>query len=58
MNILILIACFVVAIILIKGLWNMLQGGPGNKSQKLMRLRVIAQGITVIIIVIVVYLSR
>ena len=58
MNILILIACFVVAIILIRGLWNMMQGGPGNTSQRLMRLRVMAQAITVILIVIVVYLSR
>ena len=58
MNIIILIACFVVAIILIRGLWNMMQGGPGNTSQRLMRLRVMAQAITVILIVIVVYLSR
>ena len=58
MQILILIACFVVAIILIRGLWNMMQNGPGNKSQKLMRLRVIAQAITVILVVIVVYVSR
>ena len=58
MNIIILIACFAVAIILIRGLWNMMQGGPGNTSQRLMRLRVMAQAITVILIVIVVYLSR
>ena len=58
MNIIIIIACFVVAIILFRGLWNMMQAGPGNTSQKLMRLRVVAQAITVIIIVAVVYLSR
>ncbi|MEP1205815.1 MAG: twin transmembrane helix small protein [Rhizobiaceae bacterium] len=58
MNIIILIACFAVAIILIRGLWNMMQGGPGNTSQRLMRLRVMAQAIAVILIVIVVYLSR
>ena len=58
MNIIILIACFAVAIILIRGLWNMMQGGPGNTSQRLMRLRAMAQAITVILIVIVVYLSR
>lgn len=58
MKIAILIACFVVGLILLRGLWNMLQGGPGNKSQQLMRMRVIAQAIAVIIIVIVVYLSR
>jgi hypothetical protein len=58
MQIVILIACFVVAIILIRGLWNMMQNGPGNKSQKLMRMRVIAQAVTVILVVIVVYISR
>ena len=58
MQIVILIACFVVAIILIRGLWNMMQNGPGNKSQKLMRLRVMAQAVTVILVVVVVYLSR
>ena len=58
MQIVILIACFVVAIILIKGLWNMMQNGPGTTSQRLMRLRVMAQAITVVLIVIVVYLSR
>lgn len=58
MQIVILIACFIVAIILVRGLWNMLQNGPGNTSQRLMRLRVMAQGITVLLIVIVVYLSR
>jgi len=58
MNIIILVACFVVAIILFRGLWNMLQNGPGNTSQRLMRMRVIAQGVTILIIVVVVYLSR
>lgn len=58
MQILVLIACFAVAIILIRGLWNMMQNGPGNTSQRLMRLRVMAQAIAVILIVIVVYLSR
>lgn len=58
MEIFILIACFVVGLILLRGLWNMMQGGPGNKSQQLMRMRVIAQAVAVVIIVIVVYMSR
>lgn len=57
-SILILIGCAVVGIILLRGLWNMMQDGPGNTSQKLMRLRVVAQAIVVIGIVVVVYLSR
>ncbi|MGI9366851.1 MAG: twin transmembrane helix small protein [Rhizobiaceae bacterium] len=58
MEIIVLIACFAVALILIRGLWNMLQNGPGNTSQKLMRMRVMAQAVTVILIVIAVYVSR
>ena len=27
------------------GLWNMLKAGPGNTSQRLMRLRVIGQAV-------------
>ena len=57
-NIIILIACVIVAGILLKGLWTMMQGGPGNKSQKLMRLRVAAQAIAVIVMVVVVWWSR
>ena len=53
-----LIACFIVAIILLRGLWNMAQAGSANKSQQLMRLRVMAQAVAVIVIVAVVYLSR
>lgn len=58
MNLLILVACAVVAIILMKGLWNMMSGGTSSRSQQLMRLRVAAQAIAVIVIVVVVYLSR
>ena len=58
MQIVIVIACFIVGIILIRGLWNMMQNGPGNKSQQLMRLRVNAQAITVLLVVVVVYMTR
>ena len=57
-SILIVLLCAIVGIILLRGLWNMLQDGPGNTSQKLMRMRVIAQGIAIFAVVIVVYLSR
>ncbi len=33
----------VVALVLIAGLWNMMRGGNPNRSQKLMRARVLAQ---------------
>lgn len=45
-----LIALAVVAIILFMGLWNMFKGGDGNRSQKLMRARVIAQAVAIAVI--------
>jgi len=45
-------AVAVVAIILFAGLWNMFRGGEGsgNRSQVLMRARVIAQFVALIVI--------
>jgi hypothetical protein len=50
LNILIILACAAVGIVLLLGLWNMVRGGDGNTSQKLMRLRVIAQAIAIILL--------
>ncbi|WP_062204180.1 twin transmembrane helix small protein [Aureimonas sp. AU12] len=47
-----------VAIVLIMGLRNMMVGGPGNTSQKLMRARVMLQAIAVAVIVGAIYFSR
>ena len=44
------IALVVVAVILFLGLWNMFKGGDGNKSQMLMRARVIAQAVALVVI--------
>jgi hypothetical protein len=41
------IAIGAVAIVLLLGLINMMMGGSGNTSQKLMRLRVLLQAIAV-----------
>ncbi|RUT29404.1 twin transmembrane helix small protein [Arsenicitalea aurantiaca] len=49
LNFAIVIAVVIVGIILLMGLWNMLKGGDGNRSQQLMRLRVIAQAVAVIL---------
>ena len=57
-QILLLVGCAIVGLILLRGLWNMLQNGPGNTSQRLMRRRVMAQGLVIFAIVVVVYLSR
>ena len=53
-----LIFCAVVGLILLRGLWNMASGGSANKSQQLMRMRVTAQAIAVLVLVAVVYFAR
>jgi Hypoxia induced protein conserved region len=44
------IAIGAVALVLLLGLINMMRGGSGNTSQKLMRLRVLLQFIAIIVI--------
>lgn len=44
------IAVAAVAVILFMGLWNMFKGGDGNRSQMLMRARVIAQAVAIVVI--------
>jgi hypothetical protein len=44
------LAVAAVAVILGMGIWNMLKGGDGNTSQKLMRARVIAQAIAIVLL--------
>ncbi|HEX9904609.1 MAG TPA: twin transmembrane helix small protein [Propylenella sp.] len=38
-----------VAVVLLLGLWNMMRGGSPNTSQKMMRLRVIAQFVAIVV---------
>jgi hypothetical protein len=49
-NIVVPIAVIAVAIVLVLGLWNLLKGGSGNTSQKLMRMRVLLQGIAIALV--------
>ncbi|MGH6874472.1 MAG: twin transmembrane helix small protein [Aestuariivirgaceae bacterium] len=51
------IAIGIVFIVLLLGLWNMLRGGSPNTSQKLMRLRVVAQFLAIILILLTVYFT-
>ena len=44
------IAIGAVAVVLLAGLINMMRGGSGNTSQKLMRLRVLLQFVAIVII--------
>ncbi|KQV24376.1 hypothetical protein ASC97_26075 [Rhizobium sp. Root1203] len=46
-----------VAIVLIRGLFNMLKGGDANTSNKLMQLRVLLQAIAVFLIMLTLWLT-
>jgi hypothetical protein len=50
LNIAIALALLFVVVVLGMGLWNMMKGGPGNTSQKLMRLRVIGQAVALLLL--------
>ena len=50
LNIAIALALIFVVGVLGLGLWNMLEGGSGNTSQRLMRLRVIGQAVALVLL--------
>jgi hypothetical protein len=58
MSYLIPIALAAVFIVLLLGLWNMMRGGPGNRSQMLMRWRVGLQFVAIIVLVAALWLSQ
>jgi hypothetical protein len=51
------VAVGVVAVVLLLGLVNMLRGGPGNRSQQLMRLRVVMQFVAIVVIMTALFLA-
>ncbi|MBC2805788.1 twin transmembrane helix small protein [Rhizobium ruizarguesonis] len=55
--ILAIIVMGVVALVLIRGLFNMMKGGDPNLSNKLMQLRVLLQAIAVILIMLTLWLT-
>ena len=57
-HIMVPIAIIVVAIVLILGLINMMRGGSPQRSQKLMRLRVLMQFIAIIVIMLTIWIMR
>jgi len=52
------IALLAVAAVLVLGLWNMLRGDNANRSQKLMRWRVVLQLVAVILVMTAIYFTR
>ena len=55
--ILAIIVMGLVALVLIRGLFNMMKGGDANLSNKLMQLRVLLQAIAVILIMLTLWLT-
>ena len=49
------IAIGAVAVVLLFGLVNMMRGGSGNTSQKLMRVRVLLQFVAIVIIMVTIW---
>ena len=51
------LALAAVAVVLMLGLWNMLRGGSPNRSQLLMRWRVILQFVAICIVMAAIYFA-
>jgi hypothetical protein len=51
-------AIIAVAIVLLLGLLNMMRGGSPNRSQQLMRLRVLLQFVAIIVIMAAIWVMR
>jgi len=58
LNILGVIVMIGVVIVLIRGLLNMMRGGPGSKSNKLMQMRIALQALALLLILLALYFSR
>lgn len=56
-SILTLIVMGLVVLVLIRGLFNMMRGGDGNLSNKLMRMRIVLQAIAVGLIMLTLWLT-
>jgi hypothetical protein len=52
------LAIAAVAIVLLLGLINMMRGGSPNRSQKLMRMRVLLQFVAIIVIMATIWIMR
>jgi hypothetical protein len=56
-NILAILVMVAVVIVLIRGLINMMRGGSGNTSNKLMQARVFLQFVALVLIMVALYFS-
>ena len=58
LKILLVVALAAVVIVLVRGLLNMMRGGSGSTSNKLMQARVALQFVALVIVMVVLYLTR
>lgn len=56
-SVLALIVMGLVVLVLARGLFNMMKGGDGNLSNKLMRMRIVLQAVAVALIMLTLWLT-
>ncbi|MGX5666953.1 twin transmembrane helix small protein [Rhizobium daejeonense] len=56
-TVLTLIVMGLVVLVLVRGLFNMLKGGSGNTSNKLMQMRLVLQAIAIALIMLTLWLT-
>jgi len=52
-----LIIMGLVVVLLIRGLANMMKGGSGNRSNRLMRMRILLQAVAIVLIMVTLWLT-
>ncbi len=52
-----LIVMGLVVLVLIRGLVNMMKGGSGNRSNQLMRMRIVLQAVAIVLIMVTLWLT-
>ena len=57
-NIIAIVFMVAVVIVLVRGLINMMRGGSGNTSNKLMQARIVLQFFALVFVMLALYLSR
>lgn len=57
-NILAIVAMVAVVLVLLRGLFNMMKGGDGMTSNKLMQARVLLQFVALVLVLVAVYFTR
>jgi hypothetical protein len=58
MNAVSILAVAAVAVVLLMGLFNMMRGGSANRSQYLMRWRVMLQFVAIVVLMVALWISQ